>query len=296
MTKEAVSKAFRGNKRLHGKTTPLYPESVEREYQRIADAYMKILNDVMKENLADLRKIAQEEDVEQYRADGLKDIVGKVVDLFASIGMKVAERLSFFGLQEKVEKMASATQKHSISEWKKEVHETLGINILEDYYTGDFYSRQLEVWTGQNVDLISSIPQNSLEKMKNIVLEGYLEGKPSKTVIKEIQNSYSVDKRKACFIARDQLAKLNSNITQHQHRDAGVSKYRWSTSMDSRVREGHKSLNGKEFSWDEPPIVDKKGRRCHPGEDYECRCVAIPVFDLDTIDLPILPDKKGENL
>ena len=89
-------------------------------------------------------------------------------------------------------------------------------------------------------------------------------------------------------MARDQIAKLNSNIAQQQQRDAGVEEYIWSDSGDGRVRPSHKKLNGKRFRWDDPPVVDEKtGRRCHPGEDYECRCVALAVFDFDNIDLPV---------
>ena len=29
------------------------------------------------------------------------------------------------------------------------------------------------------------------------------------------------------------------------------------------------------------------GRKCHPGQDYQCRCCAIPVFDIDNLDLPV---------
>jgi hypothetical protein len=28
------------------------------------------------------------------------------------------------------------------------------------------------------------------------------------------------------------------------------------------------------------------GRRCHPGKDYNCRCVALPVFNLPGLNLP----------
>ena len=106
--------------------------------------------------------------------------------------------------------------------------------------------------------------------------------------MKKIQKAYSVDRRHAQLLARDQIAKLNSNIAQKQQRDAGVEEYIWSTSGDSRVREDHARLNNKRFRWDDPPVVDRKtGRRAHPGEDYQCRCVAIAVFDRNTIDLPV---------
>ena len=71
---------------------------------------------------------------------------------------------------------------------------------------------------------------------------------------------------------------------------------RWKTVHDSRVRDCHQSFDGKIFSWDDPPEIWYKtktrgivhtGRRCHPGEDYCCRCAAIPVFDINTINVPM---------
>lgn len=293
MTRNAVSPSFRGKKELACKVIPLYPASMEREYQRLTDSYMKVLNDVMKEHLLDLKAIAKEEEIEKYRADGLKDLIGKVVDVFANIGMVFAERIHYFKLQERIEYLANSTKKRTAKEWKKECRATLGIDIMEDYYTGDFYKTETEKWVEKNVNLITSIPKDSLGKMQEIVLQGYQEGLPTKTVIENIQESYSVSKSKARFLARDQLAKLNGDITRHQHLDAGVTKYRWSTSHDSRVRDSHRDLEGQVFSLDDPPIVDKKrGRRCHPMEDYNCRCVAIPIFEIDTLDLPFVERKE----
>lgn len=67
---------------------------------------------------------------------------------------------------------------------------------------------------------------------------------------------------------------------------AGVSKYEWSGVMDRRERKSHRELEGKIISWDNPPDVGN-GRKCHPGQDYQCRCCAIPVFDIDNLDLPV---------
>jgi SPP1 gp7 family putative phage head morphogenesis protein len=65
-----------------------------------------------------------------------------------------------------------------------------------------------------------------------------------------------------------------------------VSKYEWSGVMDRRERKSHRELEGKIISWDNPPDVGN-GRKCHPGQDYQCRCCAIPVFDIDNLDLPV---------
>jgi SPP1 gp7 family putative phage head morphogenesis protein len=59
---------------------------------------------------------------------------------------------------------------------------------------------------------------------------------------------------------------------------AGISEYEWSTSGDERVRSSHDELDGTRQSWDDPPVTNDDGDTNHPGEDYQCRCVAIPVL------------------
>ena len=136
------------------------------------------------------------------------------------------------------------------------------------------------------MDLIKTIPSESLGRMRDIVLDGYRNGKTTTNIVKEILREYSMTRRHAQLIARDQIAKLNGEIAKKQQQDAGVEEYEWSDSRDERVRTRHHDLNGKRFRWDDPPVVDERtGRRCHPGGDYQCRCVALPVFDIDTLDL-----------
>jgi len=163
-----------------------------------------------------------------------------------------------------------------------------------DYYTGELYRTMMERWVEDNVALIKTIPQESLGRMRQIVLEGYRNGETTTTIVKQIQRTYSVDRRHAQLLARDQIAKLNGDITQQQQQDAGVVEYVWSTSGDSRVRPSHAALNHKRFRWDDPPVVDEKtGRRCHPGKDYQCRCCALPVFNIKTVDLPVTKGGDG---
>lgn len=55
--------------------------------------------------------------------------------------------------------------------------------------------------------------------------------------------------------------------------------YIWKTQDDDKVRRSHAWLNNKKFLWSNPPITNKEGTRNHPGGDYNCRCIAIPVID-----------------
>ena len=129
--------------------------------------------------------------------------------------------------------------------------------------------------------------------MKSIVYECYTKGRTTTQMTRLIVNAYGMSKRHARLIARDQTAKLNGAIQKAQQQDAGIEEYIWSTSDDSRVRHSHRILNGKTFSWNEPPETDN-GRHCHPAEDYQCRCVARPVFN-NEISLPVDANEKETN-
>ena len=173
---------------------------------------------------------------------------------------------------------------------------------MDDYYSGDFYEEALRRWVDENVQKIKSIPNDTLGSMREIILDGFRKGRTVTDISKEIQKEYSVTRRKAQALARDQVSTLNAKISKMQQEDAGCTKYRWSSSKDSRVRDCHRALDGKIFRWDDPPEMwyETKagrvytGRHCHPGEDYCCRCVAIPVFDLDTVDVPMQKAKERD--
>lgn len=286
MVQEAVKAKFRGHQVLLCKRQPQYPVQAEREFQRVTNAYMDPLNRLLKKYLPKIVRAAEAE--ESSRSDDTGDLISKATAIFNKMAEELQRSTSDFGLYDKIQAMAALTRKLSIKEWKLAVKETLGVDLFDDYYSGELFRELMERWISENVGLIKTIPQDSLESMRNIVLEGVRSGRTIPNIVKAVQNAYNVDKRHARLIARDQIAKLNSDIAEQQQTDAGVKEYIWSTSGDQRVRPSHKKLDGKRFRWDDPPIVDERtGRRCHPGRDYQCRCVALPVFDWDTIDLPV---------
>lgn len=86
-----------------------------------------------------------------------------------------------------------------------------------------------------------------------------------------------VSESRAELIARDQTLKTNAAINETRQTNAGVVRYTWSTSHDERVRESHRVLDSKVFAWDDPPDID--GEPLNPGEDFQCRCVAIPFIE-----------------
>lgn len=55
-----------------------------------------------------------------------------------------------------------------------------------------------------------------------------------------------------------------------------TDQYVWRTRRDERVRPSHRRNDGRIFSWASPPDTG------HPGEDYNCRCEAIPYVEGQT--------------
>lgn len=282
MTAERTKKRFGSHDVLYSKYVPQIPASAEREYVRITNAYMRILKEELEREFPKLKetyRVNRDEDV-KFRNDGYADFMRALERIFNTIINNIVSKTSGFGLRRKMESLANLNRKLTVKEWKKAVKATLGIDIREDYYLGDFYAKQLEKWVSDNVDLIKTIPEDTLEKMKDIVYEGFASGKTTTRMVKEIRMVYGVSRRRAELIARDQTAKLNGQIQRAQQMDAGITEYIWTDCRDGRVRARHRELHGETCSWDNPPVVDiKTGRRCHPGQDYQCRCIGRPVFN-----------------
>lgn len=137
----------------------------------------------------------------------------------------------------------------------------------------------LEAFRRENVNLITSIADRLLNDVRDVVRESTTRGTRVETLARQIRERYAVSDSRAELIARDQTLKANAALTETRHKDAGIERYVWSTSRDSRVRDEHAALEGRVFSWSDPPITNPRGDRNHPGEDYQCRCVAIPVLD-----------------
>ena len=288
-----LQRKFGSHAVLYSKYAPMIPPSAEREYRRITNAYMNLLRETLAEELPKLNAVyRRERDAsvrERQRNDGETDLLLAIAAVFTAIENALLSKTEGFGLRRRLENLANLTRKLTVKEWKKAIKATLAIDIREDYYLGDFYAEQLLVWVQENVDLIKTIPHDTLSKMRDIVYDGYANGKSTTEMMKDIMRVYGVNKRRARFIAIDQIAKLNGAIQRAQQMDAGIKEYIWSTVRDERVRKSHRELNGKKFSWDEPP-ENSDGRRCHPGQDFRCRCIGRPVFERESLNLPVDED------
>jgi uncharacterized protein with gpF-like domain len=150
---------------------------------------------------------------------------------------------------------------------------------------------KLDDFRAENVDLISSIPQQMLDEVGDTVEAAWGRGTRVEDLAAQIQKRFSVSESRADLIARDQTLKLNSQLASTRAQGAGITRARWCISNDERVRGNpsglypnpsktgkprpdHYHLDGQEYEVGVGLVVSPDGRVCEPGEDYQCRCTA----------------------
>lgn len=199
--------------------------------------------------------------------------------------MKTVERLDK-KLQELLpEKIAEKLkiQKHfDTTLWKldKKLQGTLkGITVAPDLpperraRIAEEYTENMKLWIQKWTE------EEIIELRKRVQRRGF-QGFRYETLVKTIQESYGVSVNKAKFLARQETNLLMTKFKQSRYEDAGVNEYIWGCVVGSPnhpVRPMHKKLEGKKFSWSNPPITAEDGRKNNPGQDYNCRCFAKPV-------------------
>lgn len=132
---------------------------------------------------------------------------------------------------------------------------------------------------GENLNLyIKGWSEQNILKLRTEVQEHAFSGGRAADLAKTLQSNYASSKAKAKFLARQETSLLMSKYRETRYSALGIEEYKWSTSHDERVRHDHKILDNKVFRFDEPPVTNRKtGARNNPGEDFNCRCQAIPI-------------------
>ncbi len=292
LQKETVEAGFKGKRQIVAKNGFYCDKSSEREMARTMALFFDPVAEAVKELVPQILKEYELET--EARGDGLGDFLRKMGDkikkVFSRFGKKWKGRA-----KKQVTRVGEIAVKRSTEDWRRMVRASLRVNILDDYYSGDYFAEILDKWIEENVSYIQGLPDWEAERLAKIIRDAYLDGMRTETLQKRLQEEVGMTKTRAKLIARDQMTTLISQVNEKRQRDAGITCYEWSSSRDQRVRDCHRALDGKRFSWSDPPAMWYRtekgivytGRRCHPGEDYCCRCVALPVFDIDTLNLPV---------
>lgn len=163
---------------------------------------------------------------------------------------------------------------------ERDMKRSVGIDVFSESQQMRDY---LTAATQQNVQLIQSIPQRYLEEVQTLILANMRSGMRPGYIERALQEQFGVTSRRAKFIARDQTGKIQGEIAQRQQQDNGFEYFQWVDSHDQRVRHRHREIANKTtaygpgvYKWSNLPL-SQTGEPIRPGQDYNCRCIAIPV-------------------
>lgn len=128
------------------------------------------------------------------------------------------------------------------------------------------------------VNLITSLPLKAAERVQELAMEAVTSGEREDDLLRMIMNTGQVTRSRANLIARTEIARASSVLTEARARQIGSEGYIWRTSRDKVVRPIHRRLEGQFIRWSEPPIAGERGERAHAGCIYNCRCYPEPVI------------------
>lgn len=259
----------------------LHPIAIERAYYRdIIDLLEFTLDDVREKLIPRLPSI-----IAQYQSETRVDTYGETIStIFNDLRLGVARTMTDPTARTLGDRYAVRTNAFNEQQVDKQFKTVLGISVLREE---PWLIPQMNSFVEKNAQLIKSIPEEYLTQLEPMVRTTVEQGVTATALERQILLDMEIKdfeptvrgarrinpKARARLIARDQVSKFNGQLNKLRQTEMGVEKYTWATSRDARVRPSHAALEGKTFSWNKPPAIG------HPGEDYQCRCSAIPVMD-----------------
>jgi SPP1 gp7 family putative phage head morphogenesis protein len=245
-------------------TRPPPPTNIEKEYKKDLKVYVDAVRaGVEKYLIPQLDELAQQ--APNYKKDSLASTLDQIMAQINAYVINNTPNPKSLAIV-----IGNETYNFATKNFKAQIKDVLGIDA---FLSTAGIQEQLDLWVSTNVSLINSIPNQALSQIEMVVKHGFSSGARVEEISADIMTRVDVSQSRANLIARDQVSKLNGQIDHINQSNAGVEQYTWSTSMDERVRESHADKQGETFSWDDPPADTG-----HPGEDYQCRCVALPIF------------------
>ena len=275
------------------------PKNLERQYLRkINKILTAIMEDISKKVVEELPKLVEQNEKKKPKADSVEirmdiNVAKRLGKLFASVRGEMARKFPKKELEKLATKTGRDVNRFNKQQVGKVFESVLGVSLFS---REPFLKEELQEFAISNANLIKNVTSDFVDKTQQIVFTGLRKGLRHEEIAKQILgrtkdkqgfvSKFKKSKTRAALIARDQVNKLNGQLTEIRQTSAGVKKYIWRTVRDTRVRGtpgtpsaglpldfNHFKREGEEFSWNDPPADG------HPGEPINCRCFAEPVLE-----------------
>ena len=268
----AIIKAIKSGKIRYGNNifTGSFNATTAKEFKKLGIKFNKRIKGYTKEmnNLPVNIQVAIAQ-----REDSYKQMARQLVATVDKINLNIDEATKNINFDDTLEKVYSDINK----QFKKTVTDKIGLSIN---FTADQIRILSQEYTNNLKLYITEFTQKETLILRQKAEDIVLSGTRAKDFTKIIEERFAVSTKKAKFLAKQEISLLTSKFKQVKYENVGVSKYKWSIS-NVRTRPDHKALNGKVFSFDDPPISNTStGARNNPGEDFGCNCQAIPIIEV----------------
>lgn len=287
-------KADPKRKKVSKLSTPL---AIERQYQTQIRKTLNVSADLIRTIIIpNLPQLVA--DNKLFRGDSIKldqpgvPVGDSIAALYESVNLGLNDAFSPADFERMAQQISLET-----NGWNKEqIHRVfaqgLGINLLQGE---PWLAEMLQMFALNNANLIRNVSTTFIDQTAQIVNEGMLKGWRHEVIAKKLlgigedelgrKSKFHLAKTRANLIGRDQINKLNGQLSHLRQINAGITHYIWRDSDDIRVRLTHRGFDNFIFSW-------AKGATggIHPGDEIQCRCWAEP--DFSTVGLSV-PQESG---
>ena len=234
---------------LKVKKRPKYPKNFERDYYRVLRAVVRRLKSATNNNIPMLAYSLRQDDDSTVTDAFVQAILAELLK-----SMTIEDAISELELI--LAGVSSVVDANVISAFA----EAVSVDVfLNDSALLDTVKAE---WKAQQSRLVDSIVNTYIEKLQIIVSNAVQRGTAMSEVKEEIKVLLNTTDKRAKFIARNEVGNLNGIITMRRQ-------------------------DGKYFYWNSDKVGEINGIKVypspkyHPCMDYNCRCVALPVIDLE---------------
>jgi SPP1 gp7 family putative phage head morphogenesis protein len=134
----------------------------------------------------------------------------------------------------------------------------------------------------ENVSLIKTIAAQHFGQIEQQVMRSVQRGGDLQSLVKNLQQTYGVTRRRATLIATDQNRKATANIQRARQIELGINRAIWLHSGGgNEPRPSHVAKSGKTYNIDTgwfDRAEGKNGEWLWPGTAINCRCVSKAII------------------
>lgn len=193
------------------------------------------------------------------------------------VARKIKKRFSDARLQKASDKILNSIDKETQENLYLQVEREVGIDARELIATEGLKSA-INAQKLETQQWLKKIRDETLEEYTNNSLRAMAQGQTIDDVLAQYDDMTEKRKNHAQFTARNQIQNYNSMVQDVRARNLGLTRGRWETALDERVRPSHKDRQGKEFDLKDGCYSSIDGKHLKTGVDYNCRCTTIYII------------------